>query len=1336
MKSSYRNGYKVNLIETLEDFEYAKSYIKHVMSIDTETSGLNFLTDTTAGYCIGGGSPLQGFYYPVRHYIGKNLPLEPMVEYINDCYSLDKDKAKKIMLFNKSFDHTMMEKDGVVIPLTADHNDVQCMVWEATNEKFPSLKENCKNYLKMEMIEFSEVAGDVGYNFKETDPEQSYPYAAFDPVATILLGRRMWNDFPYIRRIYPLDNFVTEVARLMGKIDIKIDHEVLKRDLLREEKVLREYYSKCIALAGYEFNPSSNRQKGEALSRFVTLTVKTKKGDFAVGDKVLSEVDHPLAEALLLYSKQVKYISSFLRAILKYEGKEFHSNMSLVNVPTGRMSTGKMKGNPYYAEVNIMGIKKLKMKRYLHFDDSLPHGYYLDDNPEGAIGKQTVKAGTRDAFIAPEGYYFFTSDYDSEELNIVANLAGERLHTDAIYLGKDAHMLTARKVFGVESEDFRDKIKTCNFLKNYGGEPPTLAKRLKISLAEAKKMFTDYDRALQYITRWKEYVVKEARSKGMVFTYYGRPRLLWKYYQSSEKGMKAFADRSAINSICQGGHVESTRVLTENGFVEIKSLLGVIKQDSTEVYPYAKVWNGEKFCEFGILEHKDSNLKRIRLRNGYTDVNDQYHVYKVIDDNGIHDVPRDSIVVGDKILCSFPSKVESPKAEWSDFEFYVAGRFLGDGNLTSGILTISCSISELKETYDMFSKYFTCGSVKYSILDNGRGIEDLESRFTVPGRVSLSKKRRGDSAQFSILKKESSFLFEMGFDERCVARNKRIPYEIFNSSLSQRAQFIRGFYDSDGGKHDVQFRWHICQRPILEDLQLLLRSCGIRSILYDLSDGTFTLVVVNSEDFAEFIGIEDKSRSFKKYGRYQDLTKTPRFMELKFLEWWDSVKTNGYYKLKGISDEQWSRDRSIISKIRNNKGCGISTFYELCDSLGYDYGMKILPVEVESITDEGEGQTYCLCLWDESHQYEANGMIHHNCVPSNTHFESKRSAIKFESVYGQFSVTADNREAVASHRGEGDIVFLWSFSGDFKVCDTQHGFLSKSKQTGGYKVHTACDGFSESVLTSKLQRKVIPNPISLFKCSEQHTRSVIKRLPTMNKVTFSKDLNVVFWHAYLKKYKFSMDFYTADSLRTIASIFGFNLLYDWDTNQFFLSAHREKRVLFTRFKFIGKSPIASLTMRDGYQMYPAGGFLNKNTGADIMRNLMCKIYLAYENDPELKDNFIFAFHVHDEINGYIKKEYVHKAFKFIQETQTVVNENWLVPLRATTGIGSNWGNGVDVEYVGENGSFVPLEGTFYNREDYLKARERAGMPVDGPKWRPNCVEDFYKRHPYTVTHVD
>lgn len=479
--------------------------------------------------------------------------------------------------------------------------------------------------------------------------------------------------------------------------------------------------------------------------------------------------------------------------------------------------------------------------------------------------------------------------------------SGEPVYCDALRNDEDLHMKVAKLAFGVEDRAFRDKMKTCSFLKNYGGEPPTLAKRLKISLSEAENIFVLYDKTLAHLTRWKKSVIDYARKNGMVFTYYGRPRILWQYYASPEKGMKAFADRSAVNSILQG------------------------------------------------------------------------------------------------------------------------------------------------------------------------------------------------------------------------------------------------------------------------------------------------------------------------------------------------------------------------------------------------------------------------------------------CLPSESFIEGQRAAYKLDSFYGKSLVTFDNREGISTHRGEGQYVMLWSESGEFIVCDTNHELLSKSKETGGFKCHNVSQGLNSYVLTSRLQSKRLPNPFKVAKCDKNSVGSTLVSWTRLSSVSYSPSNNNVVWAAYLKGVKMSMDPCVASSLRTILSIFGFNLLYDSHDDLYYLSAFREKEVYFTHFKLLRTGPIASLTMRWGYQYYSASGFLNKNTGADIMRQLLCRVYNAYEVDPELRDNFILAWHVHDEVNGYIKKEWIHKGFLFLQETQTVVHDNWIVPLEAETGIGTNWGNGVDVEYVSPEGRFLPKKDTFFNEEDYLNEREKCGLPRYGKPWKTKKVVDFYER---------
>lgn len=461
MLSTVLNGKKLNLIQTVDELRWLRKEIEKskTVGLDTETTGLSFYKDKMVGLCITACRPMEGFYLPVRHVIGKNLPLGDVVELAQYAIS-----NKKTMFFNRNFDANMLEMDGCEIPYNADMHDVQVMCWEATNEKFPALKKYTRDYLKWKMMDFGEAAGtdedgNANHNFGETDPEQSYIYAALDPIATVELGRHMWNTYPYIRKIYPVDNLVTEAVRRMGKVDVQIDYDRLEELSEEANKELRSMRQQIIQMVGYEFNIGSNRDKAEALSRFVTLSVKTKTGQFSVKDEVLQEIDHPFAQLLLNYSKRSKFINSFIKPLSLMKGKPVHFNFKTVEVPTGRMAAGQVRGNDYYARLNVQALPKKKVHRYLHEGSDL--GYFLDDNPEEALGDQEVKAGFRDCFVAPEGYVFVSADYCiSPESEVYVEGKGRCKFREIE--GKDVKILTPwgyKRVYNYHYTGRKQKVK-------------------------------------------------------------------------------------------------------------------------------------------------------------------------------------------------------------------------------------------------------------------------------------------------------------------------------------------------------------------------------------------------------------------------------------------------------------------------------------------------------------------------------------------------------------------------------------------------------------------------------------------------------------------------------------------------------------------------------------------------------------------------------------------------------------------------------------------------------------------------------------------------------------
>ena len=122
-------------------------------------------------------------------------------------------------------------------------------------------------------------------------------------------------------------------------------------------------------------------------------------------------------------------------------------------------------------------------------------------------------------------------------------------------MGKDIHIATAAKVYGIEESEVtkeqRYKAKSVNFGIIYGQGAFGLAENLGISRTEAKTIIDNYKKEFQGITKYMDETVQFARDNGYVETLMGRKRWL-KDINSANFTVRGFAERNAINSPIQG----------------------------------------------------------------------------------------------------------------------------------------------------------------------------------------------------------------------------------------------------------------------------------------------------------------------------------------------------------------------------------------------------------------------------------------------------------------------------------------------------------------------------------------------------------------------------------------------------------------------------------------------------------------------------------------------------------------------------------------------------------------------------------------------------------------
>ena len=134
--------------------------------------------------------------------------------------------------------------------------------------------------------------------------------------------------------------------------------------------------------------------------------------------------------------------------------------------------------------------------------------------------------------------------------------------------------MTASRVFKVPIEevtpDMRRKAKAVNFGIIYGISSYGLSQQLEISREEAKELIESFKDTFTGIDEFQKQCINFARTNGYVTTILNRRRYL-KDINSSNKALRAFSERAAVNSVIQGSAADLIKVAMIKCFDILKS---------------------------------------------------------------------------------------------------------------------------------------------------------------------------------------------------------------------------------------------------------------------------------------------------------------------------------------------------------------------------------------------------------------------------------------------------------------------------------------------------------------------------------------------------------------------------------------------------------------------------------------------------------------------------------------------------------------------------------------------------------------------------------------------
>ena len=195
----------------------------------------------------------------------------------------------------------------------------------------------------------------------------------------------------------------------------------------------------------------------------------------------------------------------------------------------------------------------------------------------------------RNCFIPPKDWVFVSSDYSSQELNVIAFGSKDPVWIQALEENKDLHSVCAELVYkqkwvdaaedtcnymqeGVkcncpQHQTLRSNVKAINFGLAYGMGPHKLADTLQISKDDAQNLIDEYFRAFPFIKGFLTKLGNFGKKFGYIKTFppYNRKRWFDKWYDRiwnnrSAKMELGSIERASKNTPIQGASADMTKL--------------------------------------------------------------------------------------------------------------------------------------------------------------------------------------------------------------------------------------------------------------------------------------------------------------------------------------------------------------------------------------------------------------------------------------------------------------------------------------------------------------------------------------------------------------------------------------------------------------------------------------------------------------------------------------------------------------------------------------------------------------------------------------------------------
>lgn len=531
------------IIRTEEELRryIASCIINGIVAIDTETAGLDPISDKIVGICLY--TPGQkAAYIPINHRsyvtqlrVANQLTEKQCGKYLQELV----DNDVKEIYFNNQFDVRFLKKCGLNMNPYWDTSIASRMLNE--NEESRALKPLHNKYClggKGDAFKFDDLF--KGITFDLVPIEVGYIYAAHDAIITYEFYEFQ---LPYLTPDNPkcIAQGLEQVAKAFMEIEMPVSKVLCEMECtgiyydLEHNQMLHDKYvkhrdeliDKCYDLISmYDseialyrvknansklsdpINLSSSTQLAILFYDIIKVGEVDKKSPRGTGADILAKMKNPIADMICKYKAVDKLLGTFIDKLPNEVQKDgrIHCKFHSYGADTGRMSCSSP------------NLQQIPSKNH----------------------------DVRQSFKASDGCVLMSSDYSAQEPRALGALCyleqGDPQMRDAFIAGKDIYAEIASLSFHKPYEDClefrpdgttnpdgkkrRTQAKSVTLGVLYGRGEASIAEQLGCSIEEAKGIKQAVFNGFPCIKRFEEDSMRMAKELGYVTTIAGRKRRL------------------------------------------------------------------------------------------------------------------------------------------------------------------------------------------------------------------------------------------------------------------------------------------------------------------------------------------------------------------------------------------------------------------------------------------------------------------------------------------------------------------------------------------------------------------------------------------------------------------------------------------------------------------------------------------------------------------------------------------------------------------------------------------------------------------------------------------